>query len=79
MQIDFNVVMASKAAADAASTAGMKDFNFHTGGQAPTLVAGDFVQFGDTDAAPVFVVVNRMFIWKSPQHLKIQLALDLPS
>lgn len=75
MQIDNNFVMTEDAGALALS-AGMEGFNFQTDPQIPTLVPGDKVIFGDAESSPMFVVVSRLFIWKSPQHLVVQFLLD---
>jgi hypothetical protein len=38
----------------------------------------DLLSFGDGDSnVPVFEVKNRLFIWRSPEHLVIQLLVGL--
>lgn len=76
MKVDNNFVF-TDAAEQAAHAAGMKSFSFSTDPQAPGLLAGDLLQLGTDERAPVFLVVNRMFMWKSPQHLVVQILLDL--
>jgi hypothetical protein len=44
----------------------------------PQLIAGDLLSFGkDSDNVPVFEVRSRMFIWRSPDDVVIQLLIGL--
>jgi hypothetical protein len=44
----------------------------------PPLIAGDLLSFGDEgDNVPVFEVLSRMVIWRSPDDVVIQLLIGL--
>ena len=51
------------------------------GWPAPNLsvlpIQGDLISFGDGDDVTVFEVVNRLFIWKTSEHLVIRPLLGL--
>lgn len=74
MRIDINFVMTPEAQEEAAKHPDMGSWQASELGTTP--IQGDLVSFGGDDA-PMFEVVNRLFMWKSHDHLVIQPLLGL--
>jgi hypothetical protein len=76
MNVDINFVF-TEAALEMRGTLSPTSWSAPDIGVTP--IQGDLVSFGSNDDAAVFVVKNRLFIWKSPTHLVIQPLLDVLS
>lgn len=74
MQIDINFVYTEGVRELAAALPATKNW-LAPSGTTPTPGQGDLISFGESEDAPLFQVVSRVFIWKNPEHLVIQLLL----
>jgi hypothetical protein len=51
--------------------------NFPVPDLALVPLQGDLISYGNEDDARTFEVINRLFIWVDPQHLVLQLQLQV--
>jgi hypothetical protein len=77
MRIDVNIVAADDATKAALAAIDPRFINFTAPGLEFVPLQGDLMGFGPEDESTIFMVVNRLFIWRSPEHLVLQPLLQL--
>lgn len=77
LTVDINYTYTDAAEAAVANAGSTTTARWQTSDLGTTPQKGDLVAFGEDPDCAVFIVHHRLFQWRKPDHLLIQIALDI--